>query len=331
MKTPDVPSPDAPGGSHRVTLPTLPNGTTLLTIGRVLTGTHQRGGRREHVARIAPTTLRSSLVALGPGRYRVASLDLRGCFVRGGSFVVEVPAGTLEPVVVPPRVPGDYPRRPSTTAATRRGTQRIKERVQELQTHLREAYAANVQLEHDLVMERERHLKEALSGHELLETMQEKLEHLMNRVKELEARQDARHRQGRQGLAEVREGLANERRQRKADVARLAPGALPPGEAANSPVKTPPEPVTEAQRSAPVQGAPPRVAAALSTSTWEPLLNAKSAQADGFAALAGVRDAPQQSPVPDPWPSTPPNPPVLSSLEALAVFLRNVPASSKSR
>ncbi len=332
MNAPDVSSSDAPGGSHRVTFPTLPTGTIQLTIGRVLAGTHQRGGRREHVARVAPTKLRSSLITLGPGRYRVASLDQNGCFLRGGSFAVEVPAGTLEPVMVPPRVPSDYPRRPSTTSAARRGTQRIMERVQELQTHLREAYAANVQLEHDLAVQREKHLKEALRGHELLETMQEKLERLVIRVNELETQQDTRHRKGREGLAEVREGLANERRQRKADVVRLAAGALTPAEAANSQVKTPPEPVAETLRSAPVHDTRPPIAEVPSTPMREaPPSNDKAAPASGFAALAGVRNTPQQSPVPATQPSAPPSPPLLSVLEAIEAFLKNLPAGSNVR
>lgn len=331
MNAPDVSSPDALGGSHRVTFPTLPKGTIQLTIGRVLVGTHQRGGRREHVARVAPMKLRSSLVDLGPGRYRVASLDQNGCFLRGGSFVIEVPVGTLEPVVVPPRVPGDYPRRPSTTAAAKRGTQRIKERVQTLQAHLREAYTANVQLEHELVVQREKHLKEALRSHELIETMQEKLERLVNRVNELETKQDTRHRRGREKLDEVREALAHERRQREADVVRLTTGALAPTEATNNPVKISPEPVTRTQRSAPIGNTPPPFAEAPATPTREASLNAQFAWPVGFAALTAERNTPQRSPVPAPQPSAPPSPTLLSLLEALDVFLRNLPAGSNSR
>ncbi len=330
MNAPDVSSPDAPGGSHRVTFPTLPEGTIHLTIGRVLTGTHQRGGRREHVARVTPAKLRSSLVDLGPGRYRVAGVDESGRFVPGGSFSVEVQADTLEPVVVPPRVPSDYPRRPSTTTAARRGTHRIMERVQELQTHLREAYAANVQLEHDLAVQREKHLKEALRGHELIETMQEKLERLVNRVNELETQQDTRHQKGREGLAEVRAGLANERRQRKADVVRLAAGTLTVA-AADSPEKTPAESVTETQRSAPVHGTTPPLPGSPSTPTRESPLMARGAQAVGYAALAGIRNTPHPDPLPAPQPSAPPSPPVLSPLEALALFLRNLPVNSNPR
>jgi chaperonin cofactor prefoldin len=319
MDTPDVPAPTAPGGSRRVTLQTFPAGTTLVTIGKVRADSHQRGGRRDHVARVAPTELCATLVTLGPGRYRVASLDPRGCFLRGGSFAVEVSAGSLEPTVVPPRAPGDYPRRPSTTAAARRGVQRLEQRVQALQAELREAHAANARLGRAAAAQREKDLKEAVGGHEIIETLWEQVERLVGRVKELEAREDARHKKGRARLAELREGLADERRQREADVARLAASAPSPGGAPFTAEQTSLEPVVERQGSAAVDGAQPSIGET-------PLPSAspsevKDALTPGFAALASIRAVPRRNPASGERPSAPPADTPLTYRESLEAFL----------
>lgn len=321
MNTPDVPAPDVPGGSRSVTLQTFPPGTTLVTIGKVRSDSHQRGGRRDHVARVAPTELRATLVTLGPGRYRVASLDPRGCFLRGGSFAVEVSAGSLEPVVVPARAPGDYPRRPSTTATARRGAQRIEQRVQALQAQLRESRAANARLGRETAAQRENHLKEAVGSHEIIETLRERVEHLANRVKDLEAREDARHKKGRSGLAELREELALERRRREADVAGLAASTLSPGGAKLSAELASAQRVVEAQKSAAVDGAQAPIRESSPTPTPGPTSTDKDARAPGFVALSGVRPVPRRSPATRGQPSPAvANPPTFGEL--LDAFLR---------
>lgn len=227
---PQRPPPADPSGSNRGTFPAVPAGTTLATVARVLADSHQRGGRREHVARVTPAELRDRLRAAGPGRYRVSCLDGRGWFLRGGAFVLEVLPGSLEAVAVPARKPGDYPRRrPSAAALARRGTQRIDQRVQALQAELREANVARARREREAAGLRETHGREMLDLHAYVEKLLEKLERLVDRVKQLEAGQDARHRTGSEGLARVRQALAAERRERTEDVARLAARVAPAG------------------------------------------------------------------------------------------------------
>ncbi len=276
------------------TLPTPPEGTALLTIGRIRLGSHRRGGKREHVARVAPADLRAALLSQAPGRYRVACLNRRGHFVAGGSFVVEVSGGTHEPVKVQARTPGDYPRRPvSAEHGIRRGTQRIEQRNQVLQADLREAYTARARAERVAATQREQHSRESLHLHATVETLVEQVERLVDRVKELEAQQDERQRKGRADLTRVREELANERRQREDVVARLAadivslrgaspvidreprwstPGVVGSGSAS---VDHGPAPIA-ASPAPPVPGPPPRTVA------------------PGFAALANVRAVVQQ-------------------------------------
>ena len=327
MHTPDVPAPNAPGGSRLATLQTFPPGTTLVTIGKVRMDSHQRGGRRDHVARVAPTELCATLVTLGPGRYRVASLNPRGCFLRGGSFAVEVSSGSLEPVVVPPRAPGDYPRRPSTTAAARRGVQRLEQRVQALQAELREAHAANARLGREAAAQREKDLKEAVGGHEIIETLWEQVERLVSRVKQLEAREDARHKKDRDRLAELREGLADERRQREADVARLAANALSPDGAPFSAEQTSPGPVVEGQGSVAVDDAQPSIGETPLPSA--PPAEFKDALPPGFAALAGFRAVPRRNPATGERLSTPPADTPLTYRELLEAFLSQRPTRPK--
>jgi hypothetical protein len=298
-----------------------------VTIGKIRADSHQRGGRRDHVARVVPMELCATLVTLGPGRYRVASLDPRGWFLRGGSFAVEVSAGALEPVVVPPRAPGDYPRRPSTTATARRGVQRIEQRVQALQAQLREAHAANARLGREAAAQQEKHLKEAVGGHEIIETLWGQVERLVNRVKDLEAREDARHKKGRAGLAELREGLAHERRQREADIARLAESALSPEGALFSAEQTSPEPVVEEQMSAAVDAAQPPIGE--TPRPPAPPSEVDDGRSPGFAALAGFRVVPRRNPTLVERPYAPPAADPRSYRESLEAFLSQRPTRPK--
>jgi len=249
---------------------------------------------------VAPTELRKVLLTQGTGRYRVSCVDRRGCFLLGGSFVVEVSAESLEPIRVEPRTPRDYPRRPPSDAhALKRGTQRIEQRVEALQADLREAYGARARTERATATQREKHLKELRHLHETVETLHEQVGRLVERVKELESREDARHRKGRASLIEVREELANERRQRQADVARLAANVAPvSGVPTSLNQGAQPDPrATEPGHAAVVDDTRPPIGETPAPPLSVPPLTGEVARAPGFAALAGVRAVPRRNPV----------------------------------
>lgn len=329
MKASDSLSPH--GSGHRP-LPVPPAGTSLITIARAQPGSQQRGGRRVDVARVAPAELRDALLAQGPGRYRVSCLDDRKCFLQGGSFVAEVVAGSLEPVKVQPRKPGDYPRRPPSVAHTlKRGTQRIEQRVQSLQADLREAHATRARLEREVATQREAHLKESLQLHDAVESLHEQVGRLLVRVKELEARQDVRHRKDRAILAEVREELESERRQREAAVARLTASASSRGEASAAAVRQTPRSDADAvgRSPTPVDDAPVPIGGSPAPPAAGPPSGAQAAQTPGFAALASVRAVPRRNPVPRETSAGPAKPRPTSLGEALDRYLRLRPPRPK--
>ena len=331
MRAPDPPSPAAPRGADRATLPSVPEGTTLLTIGRVLADSHRRGGRREHVARVTPAELRARLRAEGPGRYRVSCLDGSGCFLRGGSFVVEVPAGSLEAVVVPARKPRDYPRRgPSAAALERRGAQRIEQRVQGLQAALREANVARARLGRESAALREKHLKETLRLHEYVETLHEQVGRLADRLKQLEAREDARHRAGNDGLAGLRQILEAERRHREADVARLTADVasataapIPPEVGQILPEPLPPasgsQVTDDVERPSVEPTSPPSVSSP----------QAEAARAPGLSPLPDARSIPGWHPVLERQAPAPASPRRLGLGVALNAFWQQKPRRPK--
>lgn len=332
LKAPISPTPAETSVPGPAALPTPPEGTTLLTIGRIRPGSQRRGGKREHVARVAPGDLRAALLAQAPGRYRVACINRHGHFVSGGSFAVEVSAGAQEPVKVQARTPGDYPRRPASVEhALKRGTQRIEERVQVLQADLREARTARARAERAVATQREQHSKESLHLHAAVEALVEQVGRLVDRVKELEARQDARHRKGRANMAEVREELANERRQREAAVARLAASVSPMREA--SPAADRQAPRSDANvvapRPAPIADTPTPIEGSPTTPASAPPPSAEAALAPGFAALADVRAVPRRTPVTSETSAMPAKARPSSLGEALDRYLRLHPPRPK--
>lgn len=289
------PAPRVPDGSTCAALPAPPEGTVLLTISRVHLGTHQRGGRREHVARVAPTELRAVLSAQAPGRYRVASIDGGGCFLLGGSFVVELTAGSSDAARVTARTPADYPRRPPSGAqAAKRRTERIEQRVEALQADLREARATRARLERDAAVEKERRLKESVQVHDFVDKLHAQVTRLMDRVQELEARHDDALRKGRSSLLSVREELALERRLREADVARLTASAAVA--TTPSPSVELPEPRLErdaSPSSGPVDVVPPPIAA--TTPSVPTSTGANTPTTFGPGVPTGVRIAPRRA------------------------------------
>lgn len=325
-------SPAAPSGADRGTFPVVPAGTTLVTVARVLADSHQRGGRREHVARVTSAELRDRLRAEGPGRYRVSCLDGRGCFLRGGAFVLEVLPGSLEAVAVPARKPGDYPRRrPSAAALARRGTQRIEQRVQGLQAELREANVARARLGREAAGLRETHGKELLHLHGYVETLHEKLERVMDRVKQLEAGLDSRHRAGSEGLARVRQALAAERRERAEDVARLAARVASAAAAPIPLVVGPPQSEPLPPLAAPgipdgvtwtIEGPPTRP-------STDPSPRPEAPRVPGLAALANVRAVVHPRVSPRDGSSAPPGVRSPDYVEGLGDFFRLRPPRPK--
>lgn len=214
--------PRGPGRPPSATLPVFPHGTSLLTIGRQRPDSHQRGGAREHVARVQPTALRTTLLKHGPGRYRVSCLDQRGRFLKGGAFVMEVSAGSPDPMVATARKPNDYARRPSPTSALRRGERRVERRVQLLQDELRATRTDNARLRREAAVQREQHAREFLYIHETMEALKQRMGRLTDRLKELDARENERSRRVRGGLTAVRKELTRESRRREEAVAELA-------------------------------------------------------------------------------------------------------------
>ncbi len=118
-------------------LASLPQGTRMVTVSRLVAGTHRRGGERQHLGRVAPGEIGTFLAAQGPGRYRIACVGLGGRFVRNGAFAVEVEHENLQPQVVRARTSRDYLPEGTPLASARRRERQAIQRVRALREQVR--------------------------------------------------------------------------------------------------------------------------------------------------------------------------------------------------
>ena len=182
------PSSATDAATPRPSLRWLPEGTVLLTVARLVSDSHQRGGRRTHLGRVKPEEVAAFLVAQGPGRYRIACVGPRGRFVRDGAFAVEVGPHAPDVTVVPARTSRDYraPRPPSTVA--RGKERRALQRLVALRQRVRDLECGNARLREEAAATAEHARAERLRADRDRQHWQGEVERLAREVGELRGR-----------------------------------------------------------------------------------------------------------------------------------------------